>query len=258
MTKNDFFPLKNPVLAAEISWLDEYLSKSPADISQGRPGPLVDTLPSWTHSEMAAKEILSILRICPVTRTKSKYEGTTIRVFELLTADFINAGNVVSVNILNLISSSSNASSPRSRVKTCLTPLRTLPRTPSKSVRSTRIFPCTLKSDLLKRERNSGVSYREMRMDWRRNLALKESRVTNQPAMAELGSPAHRYSLVVEVPRLDTGEITPVRVVGNLVHVLKDKLLVPHTSRSALDRKEKKTPRAPENAPERAPSSAWP
>lgn len=25
MTKNDFFPLKNPVLAAEISWLDEYL-----------------------------------------------------------------------------------------------------------------------------------------------------------------------------------------------------------------------------------------
>jgi hypothetical protein len=62
-------------------------------------------------------------------------------VLELDTADFINAGNVVSVNSLNLISSSSKASSPRRRVKTCLTPLRTCPRTPSKSVRSTRILP---------------------------------------------------------------------------------------------------------------------
>lgn len=97
--------------------------------------------PCWTHSEIAANEILSIFLICPVTRTKSKYDGTTIRVFELLTADFINAGRVVSVNSLNLISSSSMASSPRRRVKTCLTPLRTWPRTPSKSVRSTRILP---------------------------------------------------------------------------------------------------------------------
>jgi hypothetical protein len=149
-------------------------------------------------------------------------------VFELDTADFINAGNVVSVNSLNLISSSSKASSPRRRVKTCLTPLRTCPRTPSKSVRSTRILPWTLRSDLLKRDRNSGVSYREMRMDWRRNLALHERRRGRSVALEpEDGAKPEHNSLVVKIPRLDTGEVTPVRVIRDLVHVLEDELPSP-------------------------------
>jgi hypothetical protein len=61
MTKNDFFPLKNPVLAAEISWLDEYLpqAQSHQQIALLRQLPL----DGCTHSEMAANEILSIFRI---------------------------------------------------------------------------------------------------------------------------------------------------------------------------------------------------
>lgn len=51
---------------------------------------------------MAAKETFSIFRMWFVTRTKSKYDGTTIIVFELATADFIKAGSVYDKKLVNV------------------------------------------------------------------------------------------------------------------------------------------------------------
>ena len=87
------------------------------------------------------------------------------------------------------------APSKSTRSKICLTPERTCPSTPAKSVFSNLIFPCTLKHCLWKTSRASGVSYRDSIRVWRRNFALHVN-TFQEPRQAD--------SLVVEVPRLDS------------------------------------------------------
>lgn len=81
----------------------------------------------------------------------------------------------VSVKNLNLASNSIIASPPPlpsigTFSNTCLTPFLTSDKTPSNEFLSNLILPDKLKQDRLNKDRISGVSYRDNKMDCRMNL----------------------------------------------------------------------------------------
>lgn len=88
-----------------------------------------------------------------------------------LTADFNNMGKVLVVNCSNLESSSEYKSAVSNLVNTCLIPFGTSISTPS-AFSSALIFPATLTSDFVYRDRNSGVSNADRRTDCRRLIDL--------------------------------------------------------------------------------------
>jgi hypothetical protein len=76
------------------------------------------------------------------------------------------------VKCSNRESSSEYKSAVSNLVNTCLIPLGTSIKTPSGFI-SAFILPATFTSDLLKKERNSGVSKAERRTDCRRLIDLR-------------------------------------------------------------------------------------
>lgn len=87
------------------------------------------------------------------------------------------ARRTLDVKNSNRFSSSSQTSPPSNLLQTCLSPLGTIPSTPSPLFGArgiARSLPDRLWQDRVKRARSSGESSEERRMDWRRWAALRE------------------------------------------------------------------------------------